>query len=992
MVAIGIDLGTVGARVALAQGGRVTQMDMGSGSLDMPAVVTFAGAKPQVGRPALARCVTNPNLTVRGIKRFLGKKAGTPDVARLTRRTSYGITSGEDGLVKLELGQEAFYPEEIAAVLLGRLRELVEMKTGEAVGMTVLTVPPAFDEAAQNALRRAASLASLKDAILVPEPVAAVSSIESPSVRRLIVVVDIGGAFTTVSTLLTGTGRVTQIVESSSDMTGGEDVDYSMVKAIAKDLGVPPNDPALLEMLRQACETMKRDLCVASTATAQLPPLPFLQSDGAIRVDKKMFRKALRSLLRTVNASCIRIRNAATGGPAVLGATFLIGGMSCIPDVQKAVNKALETRFKTNLSRTGATVVGAARLAAYYQANPGQRPSQPKDFERRSSAPPPSAQPAVTSQAPAPTAESSQTIGFGTTRKPTASPAPPSVDAEASQQVRAPIAPPADAESSQVRAPIAPPADAESSQVRAPIAPPADAEASQQVRAPITPPADAEASQQVKAPIAPPMSPPVQPGVQASPPPPVVDAEGSQQVTAPVAPPVDAEDSGQVQASPAPPPVGAEASGQMASPASPVQASPQAEPQRTSAAPQQAYQPQAAPPPPQQYQPPPTAQPAGAGVPQGGATMPWMSTGKGSSKAVAPLLSKGKFKNPMTAVELANMPLTRPLTEADMNPIMFPVLLARVGLGVRLSGTLTFKSEDKKPLVIPLDEGEAQITAGERTVLLQIFGWEGGTFTFDEKMETPTDKAGSVRMLPLVIEGLRTVMRNFSTDDMAVAMGERMKMAPFIPPRQLRYVGVLGLSPMESRLVRFGLDGKQSALEIVEHGGVGKRTTLGVMILMTVLDLLKWTEAEEKKELTIAEELDLRVRELKDQDMFEHLSVHWTAGTEDVEKAYQKLQKELGPGSYRSSVATEACRKILEKAKVAHDYLINERQRVAYRLKTHPDHDYDSIAEFLAQKAKAVSMHDDVRPLDGVKRQLDEIQKARKSMGGRKAKFKFPDK
>lgn len=372
--------------------------------------------------------------------------------------------------------------------------------------------------------------------------------------------------------------------------------------------------------------------------------------------------------------------------------------------------------------------------------------------------------------------------------------------------------------------------------------------------------------------------------------------------------------------------------------------------------------------------------------------MPWMSSGNAASKAAAPLLSKGRFTNPKTAVELANMPLTRPLTKADMDPIMFPVLLARAGLGVRLTGTLTFEAEGKKPLVIPLDEGEAQITAGERTVLLQIFGWKGGTFSFKDKMATPTDKHGSVRMLPLVIEGLRTVMRNFSTDDMGIALGKRMQQAPFIPARQLRYVGVLGLSPMESRLVRFGLDGKQSADEIVEHGGTGKRTTLGVLILMTVLDLLKWTKAEERKELTIAEELELRSSELKDQDMFEHLSVHWTAGTSDIEKAYRKMTKELGPGSYRSNVASEACKKILEKAKIAYEYLLDERSRVAYRLKTHPDHDYDSIAEFLKQKAKAVSMHDDSRPLESVERQLSEIQKARKSMGGRKTKFKLPEK
>lgn len=369
--------------------------------------------------------------------------------------------------------------------------------------------------------------------------------------------------------------------------------------------------------------------------------------------------------------------------------------------------------------------------------------------------------------------------------------------------------------------------------------------------------------------------------------------------------------------------------------------------------------------------------------------MPW--TGSERSQAAAPLLKDGRFRNPTSAVELAKMPLTRPLTPADLDPILLPVLLARLGLGLRFCGTLHLEREGEKPIRVPMDEGEAQVTSSERTVLLTAFHWDGGTFRLKERMEQASDKAGSFRMLPIIIEGLRNVMRAYDTDEMTKALGDKLGQAPYIPPRQLRYVGVLGLSPLETRLIRFGIDGKRSAYELIEHGGIGKRTAAGVLLLMSVLDMMKWQKAEEKKKQSIADELKERAADIPNQDMFQWLSIHWTASREDIETAYQKLVKELSPGTYSAQVAPEACRKILEKAEEARDYLVDDRNRVAYRMKTHPDHDYDSIAEFLQQKARAVSMHADTRPLDKVQRQLGEIQTTRKKMGRKRRITKFPD-
>jgi hypothetical protein len=909
MFAIGIDLGTTGARVAMARDDRVELLEITTGTYDLPVVISYASSRPVVGMAARGRLVTDPGLTVRAVKRLLGKHASSPDVLRTARTAAYGLIPGERGLVSLKLGSRVLEVDEVVAEILNKLRELAEVRAGGKVQLVVLTVPPAYSEEARETLRRAAERARLGDVVFVPEPLAAVASQAAQGARRLVTVVDIGASYTTSALVLAGTGRVGQLVQAESAEAGGEDVDRELVTMASEQLGIHL-DPTMFEFLRHACQMLKHDLCSASTASAQLPPLPTIKGDRTLRMDISHLRKALRGLLSTVRSSCIRLRNAAVGGPAVLGETFIIGGMSLPPDVQAAVDGSLAPGARAASHKTGTLATGAARLAAHYLANPDQRP----DRARASTTPPSPAQPASTAP---------QGVG--------GSPRPPGVQATAARPVAPPVEPPPP---QQPRAPIAPPAEPAPppQQPRAPIAPPAEpAPPPQQPRAPIAPPVGAAPPSRPNAPIAPPVEP--------APPP--------QQPRAPIAPPVE------------PPP------------------------------PQEVAEERWERPLPVGVTPPRTAQasgpPVAAGVTDGGA-MPWSSSGRAAAPAAAAMLQKGRFTNPNSAIEMVKMPLTRALTQADMDPIMLPVLLTRIGLGLRLSGTLTINAADQKPLVIPLDEGEAQFLPSERTVLLQCFHETSGTYGFSDTMAKPHDKHGSYRMLPLVIEGLRNIMRGFQTEDLAEAMSGKIKLAPYIPPRQLRYIGVLGLSPLEARLVRFGLDGKQSAFELVEHGGVGKRTSLGVLILMSVLDMLKWNEAEEKKQQSIAEELQERAAGLPKADLFQCLLVHWTAGREDIDAAYQKMCKDMGEGSYQRMVAPEACKKLLEKGKEAYEYLRDDNNRLAYRLKTHPDHDYDSIADLLHQKAQSVAMHADTRPLESVERQLGEVQATRKGLGKKSKK------
>ena len=376
--------------------------------------------------------------------------------------------------------------------------------------------------------------------------------------------------------------------------------------------------------------------------------------------------------------------------------------------------------------------------------------------------------------------------------------------------------------------------------------------------------------------------------------------------------------------------------------------------------------------------------------PSGAAEPPARSERSPSSRPSQPLhrpvsasvlgMNEGRIRNPSTPAELLAVPLARPIRQADLDPIALPLLLLLTS-NARRSGTLTLCMDGAPPLEIPFVSGRAFLAAAEARTLVNAFANLTGTFTFLVGEPEASGRRLEQRMAPLVVEGLRRLMRPFAPEAMAAALGERMERAPALRPAQQQAAGRLGLTDVERRLVNFAFNGRTAARSAVELGGA-RHTTLALLLLLALYDLVEWRAASTTTQPSLRLQLDERARQLEAVNYFQVLGVHWSALEDEIGAAYKKLQEELSPGTPVFDVAPDACRRMLARASEAYACLHDAQRRAAYRRHAYPQMDFDAAEDLVERKRRAVSLRDDG------KRELKRLDRTRQEISRSKAKPK----
>jgi molecular chaperone DnaK len=147
---IGIDLGTTNSCMAVLEGGEPTVLENAEGGRTTPSVVAFSkDGQRLVGTPAKRQAVTNPENTIFSIKRFMGRKSD--EVSEEMTMIPYTVIAGQNGDARVSAGDGEFSPEEISAMILGKLKADAVAKLGEPVTDTVITVPAYFNDAQRQA-------------------------------------------------------------------------------------------------------------------------------------------------------------------------------------------------------------------------------------------------------------------------------------------------------------------------------------------------------------------------------------------------------------------------------------------------------------------------------------------------------------------------------------------------------------------------------------------------------------------------------------------------------------------------------------------------------------------------------------------------------------------------------------------------------------------------------------------------------------------------
>ncbi|MEJ2411377.1 MAG: molecular chaperone DnaK [Anaerolineales bacterium] len=367
---IGIDLGTTNSAAAVMEGGEPTIIPSAEGDRLVPSVVAMNKNHERiVGRPARNQAVVNPENTINSIKRFMGGKYNSPGVERARKMVSYETKEAPNGDVRVVMDGKEYSPPEISAMILAKIKSDAEDYLGEPVTQAVITVPAYFNDSQRNATKDAGKIAGLEVLRIINEPTA--SSLAyglDKKQNEVIAVYDLGGGTFDISILDVGEG-VFQVRSTSGDtFLGGDDFDQRIIDYLAdefkKDEGIDLREQRqALQRLREAAEKAKIELSSMQQTEINLPYIT-ADASGPKHLVKKFTRSKLEQLTGDlIEKSMKPVKQALDDAglkPADIDEVVLVGGMTRMPAVQKAVTDFFGKDPHKGVNPDEVVAVGAA--------------------------------------------------------------------------------------------------------------------------------------------------------------------------------------------------------------------------------------------------------------------------------------------------------------------------------------------------------------------------------------------------------------------------------------------------------------------------------------------------------------------------------------------------------------------------------------------------------------------------------------------------------
>lgn len=364
---IGIDLGSTLSEVAVVEGGKPTIIVNDEGSRTTPSVIGFLDSgERKVGAAAKRQMVTNPKSTINLIKRFMG---GTYDeVKDNISHIQYDVIN-KNGYPRILVNGKEYSPEELSAMILGKLKKCAEDYLGETVTDAVITVPAFFNNDQREATKRAGEIAGLNVRRIVAEPTAAImaSNIDINKGGKYMVV-DYGGSTLDFSIADISDG-VVEILASNGDVyCGGSDLDKLVSKYVVDEFkkaeGVDlTNDAMAMSRIIEAAEKAKVELSNVSTTDINLPYITATDSGPKhlnIQLSKAKFEQIIDGEISKVirlGKEAIKKANIKTTD---LDGILLVGGSTRIPKVQDELTKAFDRPLIKNVNVDEVVALGAA--------------------------------------------------------------------------------------------------------------------------------------------------------------------------------------------------------------------------------------------------------------------------------------------------------------------------------------------------------------------------------------------------------------------------------------------------------------------------------------------------------------------------------------------------------------------------------------------------------------------------------------------------------
>ncbi|KAF4552592.1 Ribosome-associated molecular chaperone SSB1 [Elsinoe fawcettii] len=370
--AIGIDLGTTYSCVANYEGTNVEIIANEQGNFTTPSFVSFTAEERLIGEAAKNQAAMNPANTVFDVKRLIGRRFDDETVKKDIETWPFKVTDqGGSPMVEVEyLGErKTFSPQEISSMVLGKMKEVAEVKLGKKVEKAVITVPAYFNDNQRQATKDAGAISGLNVLRIINEPTAAAIAYGLGSGKsekeRNVLIYDLGGGTFDVSLLHIQGGVFTVKATAGDTHLGGQDFDTNLLdhfknefkKKTKKDIS---GDARALRRLRTACERAKRTLSNATQTTVEIDSL-FDGEDFNANITRARFEdinaKAFNGTIQPVE----QVLKDANIEKSKVDEIVLVGGSTRIPRIQKLLSDFFNgKKLEKSINPDEAVAYGAA--------------------------------------------------------------------------------------------------------------------------------------------------------------------------------------------------------------------------------------------------------------------------------------------------------------------------------------------------------------------------------------------------------------------------------------------------------------------------------------------------------------------------------------------------------------------------------------------------------------------------------------------------------
>ena len=346
--AVGIDLGTTNSVVCVFQAGDPVVIPNSEGSRTTPSVVAFSkSGEVLVGEVAKRQSITNPDRTIRSVKRHMG-----------------------DTRWNIDIDAKKYTPQEISARTLMKLKRDAESYLGESVTQAVITVPAYFDDAQRTATKEAGQIAGLEVLRIINEPTAAALAygLDKEGGDHTILVFDLGGGTFDVSILEIGDGVFEVKATNGDTFLGGDDWDQEVINwlitSFKNDFGVDlAADKMAMQRLKESAEKAKIELSQVQQTQINLPFIS-ATSEGPLHLDYSLSRAKFQEMTAHLLERCKKVFDQAVADAGFakgdIDHVVMVGGSTRMPAVQELVYSMTGREPHKGVNPDEVVAVGAA--------------------------------------------------------------------------------------------------------------------------------------------------------------------------------------------------------------------------------------------------------------------------------------------------------------------------------------------------------------------------------------------------------------------------------------------------------------------------------------------------------------------------------------------------------------------------------------------------------------------------------------------------------